>query len=92
MSNKENLIFALENAEDNQREIELRFVGQNATMMIRIVPELMVYGDSIEIYDEDFNLTIDFGLASDIDVDLPLEEYCVETEDGEFIFSFSPKG
>ncbi len=86
---KENLIFALESAEYNNKEIMLGYINNDGiTMLITIIPEIVVFDDQIDIYDgTDFHINIPLNGSIDYD-DENDGEYIIHTENAEIsIFS-----
>ena len=81
---KENLIFALESAEYNNKEITFGYINSDGfTMLATVVPEIMVFDDQIEISDTtDFHVNIPLNDSIDYD-DENDGEYTIHTKHGE---------
>ena len=97
MSNKKNLILALEAADDNGREVELSFSSHDGiSMSVLLKPEVMVRGNEIEIYakNDDANdenvCRVSVVVGDDVDYydDGDEEEYVVNNGDSTFRFFF----
>ena len=73
MSNKENLIFALASAENENKEIGIGYVANKGiAFMVTVIPEIMVYDKSVAIYDAGKGMGCYFAI--DLDEDIIFEE------------------
>ena len=92
MSIKENLIFALENAEENYKEIELGYISSDGLMMTSLLtPEVMINDDEIEVCDASKGMACRFviELNNSLMFDGEMEEYSLTIGNGRFSFRFS---
>ena len=84
---KENLVFALETAGNEGREIGITYsAGKGFTLTMSIIPEVIIWDDSVEICDaEDMGMGIHLmvGLDGDIKYDEDEDAYTVEMEFGD---------
>ena len=70
MSNKENLIFALETAENDRREVEMAYAsGNGVAINLYVVPEVMILGGEIHITDAERGNNCQITIISDEDVE-----------------------
>lgn len=95
MSNKENLIFALETAENEKTKVVVEYVGNGMNMIVKITPEIAVFDDSesVQLFDSekgnDCQFVIDLdGKISYDDFD---DEYRITKGECAAIISFRKK-
>lgn len=94
MTNKENLIFALETFEDEGKEVEFFSYSSSGCFSIDIhmKPEIMVRGNEIEICDGEFGTRSIFRVMLDDTVEYydngDNEEYVISRPDGAFHIYF----
>lgn len=92
MSNKDMLIVALENAENNEEKVEFCFSSDDGFRFFAwMVPEVLQNGNEVQICDAEFGMghSLSVMLINDVAYDEEKEEYYVPTRCGTCTICFT---